>query len=62
MIRNEFINFQDKLYLVKKIIKEELQPNIEVWKEHLMADTVLKKDNLFYFLESVPDLEIIKDL
>lgn len=62
MIRNEFINFQDKLYLVKKIIKEELQPNIEVWKEHLKADTVLKKDNLFYFLESVPDLEIIKDL
>lgn len=62
MFKNEFINFQDRLFLIKRIIKEEHQPNVEVWKEHLMADTVLKKDGLFYFLETVPDLEIINDL
>jgi TFIIF-interacting CTD phosphatase-like protein len=62
MFKNEFINFQDRLFLVKKIIKEEHQPNIEVWKEHLCADTVLKKDNLLYFLEAVPDLNIVNDL
>jgi hypothetical protein len=62
MFKNEFINFQDRLFLIKRIIKEEHQPNVEVWKDHLMADTVLKKDGLFYFLETVPDLEIINDL
>ena len=62
MFKNEFVKFQDRLFLIKRIIKEEHQPNIEVWKEHLMADTVLKKDGLFYFLETVPDLEIINDL
>ena len=62
MFKNEFINFQDRLFLIKRIIKEEHQPNVEVWKEHLMADTVLKKDGLLYFLETVPDLEIINDL
>jgi len=62
MFKNEFVNFQDRLFLIKRVIKEEHQPNVEVWKEHLMADTVLKKDGLLYFLETVPDLEIINDL
>lgn len=61
MIKNEFIKFQDKLYLIKRVFKEELQPNIEAWKEYLNADTVLKKENLLYFLETVPDLEIITE-
>lgn len=62
MIKNEFINFQDRLYLLKKIIREDLNPNIDAWKEHLHADTVLKKDNHLYFLEIVPDLEIISEV
>lgn len=61
MFTNYYINFQDKLYIVKRIIKEELNPNIDVWKEHLRADLVLKKEGMFYFVESVPDLEIIEE-
>ena len=59
MFKNEFINFQDRLYVLKRIIKEEHMPVIEVWKEQLNADTVLRKDGSLYFLELVPDLEII---
>lgn len=62
MIKNEFINFQDRLYLLKKIIREDLNPNVDAWKEHLQADTVLRKDNFLYFLEIVPDLEIITEV
>ncbi len=62
MIKNEFINFQDRLYILKKIIREDLNPNVDVWKEHLHADTVLRKDNHLYFLEIVPDLEIITEV
>ena len=59
-IKKEFIKFEDKLLLIKKVIKEELRPNIDVWKMLVGADTVLKKDGLLYFLESVPELEIIE--
>jgi len=59
MFKNEFLKFQDRLFLIKRILKEEDRPIIDVWKEHLSADTVLRKDGLLYFLETVPDLEII---
>lgn len=59
MFKNQFLNFQDKLYIIKRILKEEYNPNVEVWKEHLGADLVLRKEGLLYFVEEVPDLEIL---
>ncbi len=59
MFKHQFLNFQDKLYVIKKIIREDLNPVIDVWKEHLMADVVVRREGLLYFLELVPDLEII---
>lgn len=59
MIKNQFLNFQDKLYLIKRILKEECNPNVEAWKEYLRADAVLRREGLLYFVEEVPDLEIL---
>ena len=61
MFKREFLYFQDKLFIIKRIIKESTLPNIEKWKEHLNADTVLRRDGSLYFLENVPDLEIIEE-
>ena len=61
MFNNKFLTYQDNLYIIKKIIHEDLQPNIETWKERLRADIVLRKDGDLYFLELVPDLEIIEE-
>lgn len=58
-ISQHFIPFNDKLYLIKKVIKEEHKPVIEAWKELLEADTVLRKEGLLYFLQTVEELEII---
>lgn len=58
-LTKQFIPFNDKLYLVKKIIKEEHGPIIDVWKDHLGADTVLRKEGLLYFLQTVEEAEII---
>jgi hypothetical protein len=58
-IRKDFLTFNDTLYYIMRIIKEEERPVVDTWKEYLQADIVLKKENLFYFLRSVPDLEII---
>ena len=59
MFKNEFLTFQDNLYIIKKIIREDQNPIIDVWKERLRADIVLRRDGRLYFLELVPDLEII---
>lgn len=61
MFKHEFLHFQDKLYVIKKIIRQDLNPVIDVWKEHLMTDIVLRRDGWLYFLELVPDLEIINE-
>jgi radical SAM superfamily enzyme YgiQ (UPF0313 family) len=61
MFKKEFLYFQDNLYIVKKIIKERHNPIIDVWKERLNADIVLRRDGQLYFLELVPDLEIIEE-
>lgn len=58
MFKHQFLNFNNNLYLIRKLLKEEDGPIIDTWKEHLGADTVLKKDGILYFLELVPDLEI----
>ena len=58
-LTKHFIPFNGKLFLVKKVIKEEHGPVIDVWKEHLSADTVLRKEGLLYFLQTVDELEII---
>lgn len=58
-MKKDFLHFNDKLYLLKKLVREEHDPIIDTWKEHLRADLVLKKDGLLYFLEEVVELEII---
>lgn len=64
-LTKQVINFQDTLYIVKRIIKEESINNkdlVQDFKEWIGADTVLKKDNLFYFVNKVEEAEIIEYL
>ena len=58
-IKKDLLHFNEKLYVIKKLIKEDQNPIVETWKEHLRADLVLRKDGILYFLEEVVDLEII---
>ena len=57
MFAKQFLNFNNNLYIIKKLIREEDNPIIDTWKEHLRADIVLRKEGILYFLELVPDLE-----
>lgn len=61
MFRTEFIKHEDSLYVLKRKFKEEYRPNIEAWKEQLGADKVLKKDGVLYFVELIPEAEVIED-
>ena len=58
-IRKEFIEFNNTLYYIVKTIREDDKPIIDTLKEYLQSDIVLKKEDKFYFLRSIPDIEII---
>ena len=60
-IRKDFITFQDKLYYIVKIVREDDKPIVDNLKEYLQADIVLKKEEKFYFLRNIPDIEIITE-
>lgn len=59
-IPKNFLIFQDRLFLIKKVIKEEHRPVVDAWKLLTNSDTVLKKEGILYFLESIPEAEIVE--
>jgi hypothetical protein len=56
-----FIDYNQSLYILKRIIKESSRPILDDWKEHLNADTVLKKDGLLYFLQKIDEAQTIEE-
>lgn len=62
VFKNTFINYQDRLYIVKKTIKAKFNPVVEVWKEYLGADLALQQEETIYFVEAIPDLDEVEFL
>jgi hypothetical protein len=67
-IKKEFITFNNTLYYIVKVVRVDAKIlqvdgnlNVENLKEYLQADIVLKKEDKFFFLRSIPDLEIITE-
>ena len=60
-IKKEFITFNNTLYYIVEIVRIDDNPIVENLKEYLQADIVLKREDKFFFLRSIPDLEIITD-
>jgi hypothetical protein len=60
-IKKEFITFNNILYYIVKIVREDDRPIVENLKEYLQADIILKRENKFFFLRSIPDIEIITE-
>jgi hypothetical protein len=60
-IRKEFLTFNNTLYYIVKIVREDDRPIVENLKEYLQADLVLKKEGKLFFLRSIPEAEIINN-
>ena len=60
-IPTTFIDYNQGLYILKRVIKESSRPILDDWKEYLNTDTVLKKDGLLYFLQKVDEAQIIEE-
>ena len=55
----EYINYSDKLFIVKRKIKEHhIKTNIDLTPLKVLwhCDTVLKKNSLYYFCDEVKDM------
>jgi len=55
----EYINYSDKLFTVKRKIKEHhLKQNMDLSPLKILwhCDTILKKDNLFYFCNEIKEV------
>jgi hypothetical protein len=53
----EIIEFGDRKFLLYRMIREfeKLEPNI--LKEYWYCDTVLKKEDIYYFCNEIKDIE-----
>lgn len=60
MLYYPIVEFQNKLYQVKRKIRESHSPVLEAWKEVTGSDTVLRKDGYFWFVSEIEEAEIIE--
>ena len=56
-ICKQVLKINESLYIIKKILKEEICKDVDLLKEFYLADIVFKKEELLYFCESIIDLE-----
>ena len=62
MFNYQFIDYNGKKYLVKRIIKESsLKQGFDqqVLKQWTRSDTLLRKDGVFYCCETIQEAEIL---
>ena len=58
-LNRELVVVGEELYLLKRKIRDEQGINVDIWKEHLRAEKVFRKDGILFFCELIPELEIL---
>jgi len=56
-----YIPWEGKLVEVKRVYAEERVKDIELVKEWLDADTILRKEGRLYFCTTIQDVEILSE-
>ena len=54
------VEFQDKRFNIKRLVREDPNENIEYWKSLIDHDIVLRKDGFLWFLIEISEVEIIE--
>jgi hypothetical protein len=62
-ITKQVFNFNDTLYILKRTFKETTMPEelVQEYKKYIGADTVLKKDGIYYFVNTIEEAQIVKE-
>lgn len=59
MLNKELINFQNDLFIVISKFNEPDQETLEKIKKNYYFDIILRKNNIIYLCQKIPDAEII---
>lgn len=61
-IVKQVINFQDNLYIIKRTIREEFikEEFVQEYKDYINADSVLKREGVYYFVSKIEESQIIE--
>ena len=54
------IEYQNKRYNIRRLVRENPDENIEFWKNIIEHDVVLRKDGYLWFLIEISDAEIVE--
>jgi hypothetical protein len=62
-IVKQIINWEDSLYIIKRILKESSikEEFVHSYKEDIKADGVLRKNGHYFFVEKIEEAEIIPE-
>jgi len=62
-IVKQVINFQDNLYIIKRVLRETniKEEFVQEYKEWIGCDTVLRKDGIYYFANKINEVQIIPE-
>ena len=58
---NKIISYKDNRYIVKRVIKNEPEENLDFWKSIIKHDLALKKDSEFWFLNEITEIFDLND-
>jgi hypothetical protein len=64
IMQREFVEISGELFEVLRTVREEHQPVVDVWKDHLRADRVFRKDGYYFFCRLIEEAvieEVIED-
>jgi len=60
-IKKQVVEWDDTLWVVKRMIPDSYKIDIPGYKEYLGADKVAKKNGYYFFLEEVKEVGILKE-
>ena len=57
LLYKDLIEFGDRKFLLYRTVRETEKIDANVLKEHWHCDTVLKRDNLYYFCNEIKEID-----
>ena len=60
LLYKDLIEFGDRKFLLYRTIRETEKIDANILKEHWHCDTVLKRDNLYYFCNEIKEIDYEK--
>jgi hypothetical protein len=62
MINTQLISYQDKLYILKRKVLDDVKytgPNLDIMMQWVGSNKVLRKEGYLFFLEEIEEAEML---